>query len=512
MPRSAQPLGLAMLIRQRRSTIPALCALVTIIVFALVYELNGGAAFPTDDAFINLHNAQVLRLGHDESYLGVPALVGATSGLHLALLFALERWVHPDTAALFVLGASAAIAYVLGVFFVCVNAGCSRLECALIAVGGLVVAGSLFQFLNGMDTGLAMAAVAWTIKLLTDKRRTLWLPMLCGLMPFIRPELSFLSVGAMLILFLDANCSLRFKLAAAALAVLSAVPFLLWYWIDTGLLVPNTVGAKMYYFAERYADWSGKFRVVLTAMALAALACFPLFLCLRFLRPRAVAGLLALFALAFVGSYLVNFPGGLLHNGGRYLYVFAPIVLFGVACGLSSASRKQTIRLAAISALFLPLMFGAQLSDYRSRISGDQQSLADVVNWINRNLPDRPTVMVHDAGYISYAAQVPLVDLVGLKTPAAIDFHRRLTYPSAGRLRSEAIADIATVFKPQYLVVLQDWNDKFDIVDGLRGNGFTVQEVYAGRAPAGTSAADIYHLYRLTLPATDRAGATLSSN
>jgi hypothetical protein len=501
-----------MLILQRRSTVPAICALIAIIVFALVYYVDGGAAFPTDDAFINLHNAQVLRLGHDENYVGVPALVGATSGLHLALLFALERLVHPDAAALFVLGAFAAVTYVLGVFQMCANTGCSRLESALIALGSLVLAGSLFQFLNGMDTGLAMAAVAWNIKLLTDEKRTFWLPMLCGLMPFIRPELSFLSVGSMLILFLDGNCSVRSKLAAAVVAGSSAVPFLFWYWIDTGLLVPNTVGAKMYYFAERYADWPGKLRVVFTAMSLAALACFPLFLCLRLIRPRAVALLLALFALAFVGSYLLNFPGGLLHNGGRYLYVFAPIVLFGVACGLSATSRKQTLRLAAISALFLPLVFGAQLSDYRSRITGYRESLADVVNWINVNLPDRPTVMVHDAGYISYAAHVPLVDLVGLKTPAAIDFHRRLTFPSAGQLRSDAIADIAMVFKPQYLVVLQDWNDKFDIVDGLRSNGFTVEEVYAGRAPSGTPAADIYHLYRLTLPATARAGTTPSTN
>ena len=501
-----------MLILQSRSTLPAICALVTIIAFAAVYYLNGGAAFPTDDAFINLHNAQVLRLGHDESYLGVPALVGATSGLHLALLFALEQVVRPDAAALFVLGALAAIAYVLGVFYICVNAACSRLESALIALGSLVLGGAVFQFLNGMDTGLAMAAVAWNIKLLTDTRRTFWLPVLCGIMPFIRPELSFLSAGSMLILFLDANCSTRFKLAAAGVAIASTVPFLLWYWIDTGALVPSTVGAKMYFFAERYAGWPGKLRVVFTAISIAALACFPLFLCLRFMRPRAVGLLLALFALAFLGSYFLSFPGGLLHNGGRYLYVFAPILLFGVACGLSSTSRKQTLRLAAISALFLPLVFGAQLSDYRSRITGYRESLADVVRWINSNLPDRPTVMVHDAGYIAYEGHFPLVDLVGLKTPAAIDVHRRLTFPSAGQLRSNAIAEIAETFKPQYLVVLQDWDDKFGIVDGLRGNGFAVQEVHAGRAPSGTPESDIYYLYELTLPPTNRAGATLSSD
>ena len=96
-------------------------ALVTVAVFAIVYCVNGGAAFPTDDAFINLHNAQVLRLGRDENYQGVPALVGATSGAHLALLLAFEQLVYPDTAALYALSSLSGVAYVLGVFYVCLN-------------------------------------------------------------------------------------------------------------------------------------------------------------------------------------------------------------------------------------------------------------------------------------------------------------------------------------------------------------------------------------------------------
>src|SRR5258708_30122041 len=102
---------------------PAACAFVTIAIVAAFYTANGGAAFSTDDAFINLHNAQVLRLGYDESYRGVPALVGATSGVHLALLLAFEQFVRPDTVALFMLSAFGGLAYVLGVFFMSVNIG-----------------------------------------------------------------------------------------------------------------------------------------------------------------------------------------------------------------------------------------------------------------------------------------------------------------------------------------------------------------------------------------------------
>ncbi len=476
------------------------CALVTIAIFAIVYSLNGGAAFPTDDAFINLHNTQVLRLGRDGKYDGVPALVGATSGVHLALLLALEPLVYPDTVALYVLSSLSGVAYVLGVFYMCLNIGCPRLEAALIALGSLVFAGTLFQVLNGMDTGLAMAAVAWDIKLLTDKRRTFWLPALCGVMPFIRPELSFLSAASMFIVFWEKYTATSFKIAAAAVAASSSVPFLLWYWIDTGSLVPNTVGAKMYFFAERYADWSDKSLYMLSAVSKAALASFPLFLCLGFARPAAVGRMLALFVAVFLGAYFWRFPGGLLHNGGRYLYVLAPIVLFGVACGLSSESRKLTLRIVAISILFLPLGFVAQLKDYRTHIVGFQESLTDVVRWINANLPDQPMVMVHDAGYVAYAGHAALVDLVGLKTPAAMEFHKRLTYPSAGLQRSRAVAEIADRFQPQYLLVLQDWDESFRLVEGLRGEGWTAREVYAGRAPPETPAAFIYHLYELNPP------------
>lgn len=476
------------------------CALVTIAIFAIVYSVNGGAAFPADDAFINLHNAQVLRLGRDENYEGVPALVGATSGVHLALLLAFEQLVYPDTAALYVLSSLSGVAYVLGVFFMCLNIGCPRLEAALIALGSLVFAGTLFQVLNGMDTGLAMAAVAWDIKLLTDKRRTFWLPALCGIMPFVRPELSFLSAASMLIVFWEKYAATGFKIAAAAVAALSSVPFLLWYWIDTGSLMPNTVSAKMYFFAERYADWSDKSFLMLLAVSQAGFLSFPLFLCLRFARPAAVGRMLALFVAVFLGAYFWRFPGGLQHNGGRYLYVLAPIVLFGVACGLSSAFRKQTLSMVAISILFLPLGFVLQLKDYRTHIVGFQENLADVVRWMNANLPDRPMVMVHDAGYVAYAGHAALVDLVGLKTPAAMDFHRRATYPSVGLQRSRAVAEIAETFQPQYLLVIQDWDEKFRFVEGLRGEGWTAREVYAGHAPPETPAALIYHLYELNRP------------
>ena len=70
-------------------------------VFALAFHSIGGAKFPNDDAYIALHNAQVLWAGHDSAYGGVSALVGATSGVHLALLMLFECFVPSAPLALF---------------------------------------------------------------------------------------------------------------------------------------------------------------------------------------------------------------------------------------------------------------------------------------------------------------------------------------------------------------------------------------------------------------------------
>lgn len=485
--------------------------LVTFAMFAIAYHLIGGPLFTNDDAFINLHNAQVLWLGHDDAYRGVPALVGATSGVHLALLMAFESVIPNDAIALFVLGAVVAAVYVIGLFAMSLNAGCSRLEVTVIALGGLLFAGSTFQLLNGMDTGMAMAAVAWDIKLLTDRRRTLWLPILCGLMPFIRPELGFLSVASMLIMLWDREPTAHYKIEGAALCALTASPFLLWYWINTGSFIPNTAGAKMYFFAQQYLDWKDKAVYLALIVGRAGFVSFPIFFCTWLIRPRIVRAVLLLFTMVFLGIAFWRFPGGLTHNGGRYLYPFAPIILFGVACGLASSYRKKTLVYAAASLVVTTVVFISLLLDYRTHLNGYRKSMVDVVAWMNANVAAGSVIMTHDAGYAAYAGHFPLVDLVGLKTPAATVVHKKLTYPSAGFLRGKAVAEIAREFGPQYFLVLQNWDDEFHLTSGLGTEGWAVTELHIGRADAGTPESDIYHLYQISRPETKSAGKSVTA-
>jgi len=493
-----------------------ICVFTALAAFAVAYYVLGGPVFPNDDAYIALHNARVLWLGYDAAYLGVPALVGATSGAHLALLMLFECLVRDDATALFLLEAFIAAAYLLGLFAMCLNVGCSRIEALLTSLAGLVLAGSIFQLLNGLDTGLAMAAIAWNIKLLTDRERTLWLPVLCGVMPFIRPELAFLSAASGIIYltyvkYIIPAASMLIVLwdrkvhwgKAFVLCLLAAAPFLLWYWIDTGSPIPSTVGAKTYFFAERYIDWRTKLGWLTHDMAQAALVTLPLFLCIRFVRPRAVAMMLVMFVAVFVASYFWRFPSAFSHNAGRYLFPFVPIVIFGIACGLSSVQRqhrKMTLLYVAISIVFIPLGIAFQFIEYREHVTGYRDSLVDMAQWMNANLPAGSLVMVHDAGYVAYAGHFPLIDLAGLKTPAAIEVHKALTYPSAGKLRPEAVAKIAGEFQPSYLLVIAQWEDIYRFTAALRAKSWTTQEIHVSHVRKGTPDIDVYHLYRLEPP------------
>src|SRR5207248_9680865 len=136
----------------------------------------------------------------------------------------------------------------------------------------------------------------------------------------------------------------------------------------------------------------------------------------------------------------------------------------------------------------------------RVGVTGYHNSLVDMAQWMNANLAAGSVVMVHDAGYIAYAGHFPLIDLAGLKTPAAIDVHKALTYPSAGELRPKAVAKIADLFKPSHLLVVQRWDDDYRFTDGLRAWGWMVSELYASNLSSDTPVSEAYHLYLLKPP------------
>ncbi|HTT75506.1 MAG TPA: hypothetical protein VMF50_05935 [Candidatus Binataceae bacterium] len=347
-----------------------------------------------------------------------------------------------------------------------------------------------------------MAAIAWDIALLIDRKRIVALSILCGLMTFIRPELAFLAIASMAVVFWEHRCSAE-SVKAVAICALVLLPLLAWYWIDTGSPIPSTIGAKTYFFAQRFLPLRIKLILLIRDLIPALAAVSPLFLCAGFIRPPAVRRILLLFTAVFLASYLWRFPSGFAENDERYLFPFVPIILFSVACGLSSSRRQEraiAISCVVLSLLFVPFGIIHQFRNYREYLTGYRLSLDDTVRWMNRNLPAGSIVMLHDAGYAAYAGHFALVDLAGLKTPAAAEINKHLTYPSAGRLRAEAIAQIAAQFHPGYLLTFHGWDHAFQFANALRDHGWTVRQIYEGRAPVGTPAQDVYVLYQLQPP------------
>src|SRR5260370_25491332 len=104
--------------------------------------------------------------------------------------------------------------------------------------------------------------------------------------------------------------------------------------------------------------------------------------------------------------------------------------------------------------------------------------MRDTVAWCNSHLAPGSEILIHDAGYISFAGHFGLIDMVGLKTPASIAIHKRLTWPSAGRDRGLAIAQIADSFHPHYLVVLKSRCLEIGIIKGLQNGGRTLTKNY----------------------------------
>ena len=168
---------------------------------------------------------------------------------------------------------------------------------------------------------------------------------------------------------------------------------------------------------SKYVDWKVKAVYFALVIGRAGFVSFPIFFCTWLIRPRIVRAVLLLFTLVFLGIAFWRFPGGLTHNGGRYLYPFAPIILFGVASGLASSYRKKVLTYAATSLVVTTVVFISLLLDYRNHLNGYRKSLVDVVTWMNANVPPGAVVMTHDAGYVAYAGHFPLVDLVGLRSP-----------------------------------------------------------------------------------------------
>src|SRR5262249_10355209 len=115
-------------------------------------------------------------------------------------------------------------------------------------LGGLTA----FQLLNGLETGMAMAALTFGLALATRPQPSRLLCMLCGTMPFLRPQLIVIAVLLMAMQLRQRlkNSENKQAITDSILVVASGAIWLLVLFANTGHLYPPTIDAKRYFVAE----------------------------------------------------------------------------------------------------------------------------------------------------------------------------------------------------------------------------------------------------------------------
>lgn len=447
--------------------------------------------FPVDDAYITLHNARSLIGGGADPVYGGNATVGATSLVHLALLAALGT-VLPLEAASHVLTVAAVVLYALGLVRL---AQAHAADPWLVAGLGLLPAQIPFALTNGMETGLAMAAIVWLLVLM-DRPSLGWV---AGLAAFVRPTVAVLAA----ILGLRRLWQLRGSWRSLALFVgsglIAALPFLLWSWETTGSILPSTGAAKVAFFAD--VSHSLKWRIGVGFNALYLSMMLPLAIgALGLFRITGGAALM-LWVVIWSGLSVWNFPSGLRHNEYRYLTELVPVLVLGwigLAAWVSAPALRLTLKLLG-GAFLLSGISGLETRlDAPLRTARFETLRRDA----GQHIPAGSRVLIHDAGYLAWARpDLRLVDIVGLKTPRNIPVHQRLTISGRADDRNEALVAITADSGADYLVELS--GDPFwrQTSVALRGAGWQLDQLGTAPAPTTVVPGRYYHIYRLRRPA-----------
>lgn len=467
---------------------------VNIIAWCALYGTTWAPVFVYDDSYITLSNALAL-VGHANPYEST-ALAGSTSLIHVFVVAALALALPPETA----LGASCFIAgtlYLAGLLALGRAAGASLASRALVAILCSWAGLSMFHVYNGLETGLALAAICWSLTWMVQERFHRVLLVLPWL-PWVRPELAALSA-----LYL-ASMALRAKAGGTTITLskttwimiacstfLSALALLY-----SGVTPTATAAAKKNWFAEDCLPPEIKYTWLKNGLSGFSEAVRPIFIGapLMCLTRHGRVGLI--FIVSLIAVFYQKFPGGISHYDFRYLYLSTPFMLYGMLAMAGSEKTwtrrlgKMTILASAIATASEAPLHNIQRAKDGRDFTADHLAPAALAALAATDKSN--SIAIHDAGYIGYAGRdARLVDIVGLKNSEVVGIHERLTHASCGRMRPYAVAEIIKTKKPTHLVVLRQWNDIFHISDSALtpGSNFTLTPIWADRQG--------YYVYRV---------------
>jgi hypothetical protein len=452
----------------------------------------GGPAFPIDDAYIVLSNVRALTEGAP-NFPGAPPITGATSLLHTlaAVPFALLLGPEAGLWTLTWLGVAAAAT---GAVAMGRAVGLSPTWAVALAAASLCTGQSAGVLLNGLETGWALAALFWTFRCVAHDPLSRVGAVLCGLLPWVRPELGVFSAALMIGAAADWRTRGGDVLRAAALCLGPALALLAVHQALAGMPLPRTGEAKRLFFGVAALPIWVQVATFVSRLAefLAGTGALWVGALLTGGRAQRHAMRAALALLLLVATLY----GGIAYqNSDRLMWDFVPPIAFALGAAAAGAGWHGKVARGALAvSVALNVWAAAGRVDLdMTRSESGRRYNEERATWVRANLDPSQPLMVHDIGHLSWATDQRLVDMVGLKTPRSIDTLWRATATKGIAGIPDALDEIARAGEVCTLLVSSDWNRRMRFADGLRDMGWGVVDI-SGDIRAGIE------VFRLTPP------------
>jgi hypothetical protein len=439
-------------------------------------------AFPIDDSYISLTAARNLAERNLFAVNPDAPAAGITSPLHVGLVGMLGKAIGVETAARAV-GLFALLAVVLGAFHWAHQLGANPATATAAGLAAAICGPLAFGALNGMETTLFAALLVWTCVLFERSRaqpRAIYvMGALCGLTALTRPEGYFLAASLFAVRAAELTWRREFRKllalgGAAAVAAAVLAPYLLYNFAHVGELFPITVAAKKSFFHPPCQHLSRSAAQV-AAAASRGLGVFltlsPLLLLSRQWLTRLYA---PLYIAVFYLSYMLEFPGALGHYWGRYQHPLLALAVVGMALGAEGAAalvRRRSERAARLTwAVLIAVLVisagsrgAAARTIYRNALLNADEGgyIRGLATWVQQHTLPGEAVAAHDVGILSYFADRPVIDLVGLTDPTVAAIHRRDRRCRRGAQRGEDLYDYLSRRRPRVICMSPDWDRAF---------------------------------------------------
>jgi len=446
------------------------------------YYSNNGFGFPLDDPWIHLQFAENLaEYGAFSYYRDEIVTSGSTAPFYTLIL----------TVGLIVTENEIVLSYVLGILMylsatilflkITENTFPGRSWLAFSGVFLMALEPRLhWAALSGMETTLFIALLLAALYSYLTKR-PLALGISAGLLLWTRPE-AVIFFGALIAdlafkTFVTGRPEKRgldesaWLMKSALVVILFGVGYLLFNFLLSGSLLPNTYAAKLKYYSGTGRNFPEEVFRYLTGGHLIILAPFCGVGIIRTIahlaRRNYSTGIIPLlFVIGMFTAYWIKLP--YLYQNGRYVMPLLPFYLLLGLVGIEwtftrgigslrfpfGEKLSSKIGVALLGIIIVQFGYGTwkERDSYQESCKYISDRQVKTGHWIREHLPETAVIATHDVGAIAYYSQRKIVDMVGLVTPEII--------PRIGNM--ELLKEFLREQGVTHLALLRNW---FEVVN-----------------------------------------------